>query len=487
LDIDLTAPAGPPYRVDVSTSVSAPRKNEEIEVTVERLVPGGPGLAHRDGFVVLVDGALPGDRVRARVFRRRGGRAEARAIERLADGPGRVEAPCAHFRAGECGGCRWQDLDYPEQLRAKEQQVREILAEVGGLADPVVAPIVGSSERFRYRNKMEFSFHPAPDGTPVLGLHRRGRYAQVFALEQCWLCSELTNRVVALTLDFARRHRWPAYHVVAHTGLVRFLVVRHLPNTDQMLVNLVAARDEVPAVEDWARELSALDPRVRGVVLNFNASRSNVALGEPGRERTLAGRPAIEERLGGLSFEVTAHAFLQTHSRQAELLYAAALEEAELSGEERVLDLYCGAGTITLLAARRAREALGFEMVEDAVRAAERNTAANGVTNARFRLGETRRLLREWAEPWTPDVVIADPPRAGLHERVIDRIAGLAPRRVVYVSCHPATLARDLAGFVARGYRFERARPFDLFPHTPHVEVVARLTRREEPVPARMD
>lgn len=465
--------------MDVSTSVSAPRKNEEIEVTVERLAPGGPGLAHRDGFVVFVDGALPGDRVRARVFRRRHGRAEARAIERLADGPGRVEAPCAHFRAGDCGGCRWQDLDYAAQLAAKEEQVREALAHLGGLVDPVVAPIAGSTERFRYRNKMEFSFHPAPDGTPVLGLHRRGRYDQVFALDECWLCSELTNRVVALTRAFAHTHRWPAYHAVAHTGLVRFLVVRHLPISEQALVNLVAARDEVPAVEAWAREVAALDPRVRGVVLNLNSSRANIALGEPGRERTLAGTPAIEERLGGLSFEVTANAFLQTHSRQAETLYAAALEEAELTGEERVLDLYCGAGTITLLAARRAREALGFEMVEDAVRAAERNALANGVTNARFRLGETRRLLREWAEPWTPEVVIADPPRAGLHERVVDRIAGLAPRRVVYVSCHPATLARDLAGFVARGYRFERARPFDLFPHTPHVEVVARLTRTE--------
>lgn len=463
--------------MDVSTSVSPPRKNEEIEVTVERLALGGQGLAHRDGLVVFVDGALPGDRVRARVFRRRPQHAEARAIERLADGPGRVEAPCAHFRAGDCGGCRWQDLDYAEQLAAKEEQVRETLAHLGGLADPVVAPIAGSPDRFRYRNKMEFSFHPAPDGTPVLGLHRRGRYDQVFGLDECWLCSELTNRVVALTRAFARAHRWPAYHAVAHTGLVRFLVVRHLPITEQALVNLVAARDEVPAVEAWAREVAALDPRVRGVVLNFNSSRANIALGEPGRERTLAGTPAIEERLGGLMFEVTANAFLQTHSRQAEMLYAAALEEAELTGEERVLDLYCGAGTITLLAARRAREALGFEVVEDAVRAAERNALANGVTNARFRLGETRRLLREWAEPWTPEVVIADPPRAGLHERVVDRIAGLAPRRVVYVSCHPATLARDLAGFVARGYRCERARPFDLFPHTPHVEVVARLTR----------
>jgi 23S rRNA (uracil1939-C5)-methyltransferase len=343
-----------------------------------------------------------------------------------------------------------------------------------------VQPIVGSPERFRYRNKMEFSFHPGPDETPLLGLHRRGRYDSVFPLESCWLASELTNRIVTHTQRFAAEHRWPAYHAVRHTGLVRFLVVRHLPTTSQALVNLVCAREGVPDIERWAEEIAALDPQIRSVVLNFNASRANIAIGEPGRERVLHGAAVIEERLHGLVFEAGANAFLQTNSRQAEALYAAALEEAELTPETRVLDLYCGAGTITLLAALEAREALGFEMVEEAVRAAERNAAKNGLANVRFRPGEARRLLREWNEPWSPDVVIVDPPRAGLHDRVVDRIAGLRPRRVVYVSCNPATLARDLAGLVAGGYVFERARPFDLFPHTPHIEVVARLTRAPE-------
>src|SRR5262249_36265028 len=191
-----------------------------------------------------------------------------------------------------------------------------------------------------------------------------------------------------------------------HTGVVRFLVVRHLVQSAQALVNLVAARDEVPGIERWAKEVAALDPEIKGVVLNLNSSRANIALGEPGRERVLAGGATIEEHLHGLVFEAGANAFLQTNSRQAEALYAAALEEAEITNDTRVLDLYCGAGTITLLAARQAREALGFEMVEDAVRAAERNAARNGIANVRFRLGEARRLLREWNEPWTPEVVI---------------------------------------------------------------------------------
>jgi 23S rRNA (uracil1939-C5)-methyltransferase len=461
----------------VSAPPAAPKKNEEIEVTVERLALGGRGLAHKDGFVVFVDDALPGDRVRARVFRRRERFAEARAVERLVASPHRVEAPCAHYRARECGGCRFQDLAYDEQLAAKQEQVRETLAHLGAFADPSVLPIVASAERYRYRNKMEFSFHPGPGDTPLLGLHRRGRYDDVFPLDSCWLATELTDRVVRHTQRFAAEHRWPAYHAVRHTGVVRFLVVRHLASSAQALVNLVAARDEVPELERWAKEVAALDPEIRGVVLNLHSSRANIAFGDPGGERVLAGSATIEERLHGLVFEAGANAFLQTNSRQAEVLYAAALEEAEITSETRVLDLYCGAGTVTLLAARAARQALGFEMVEDAVRAAERNAARNGVVNVRFRLGEARRLLREWDEPWTPEVVIADPPRAGLHERVVDRIAGLGPRRVVYVSCNPATLARDLAGLAARGYVFEHARPFDLFPHTPHVEVVARLSR----------
>ncbi|HKA25676.1 MAG TPA: 23S rRNA (uracil(1939)-C(5))-methyltransferase RlmD [Candidatus Eisenbacteria bacterium] len=464
----------------MSAPATAPKKNETIELEVESLALGGRGVAHREGFVVFVDDALPGDRVLARVFRRRERFAEARAVERLQSSPDRVDAPCVHYRSRTCGGCRFQDLDYARQLAVKQEQVKETLAHLGGFADPKIEPIVGSPERFRYRNKMEFSFHPGLEGEPLLGLHRRGRYDEVFALESCWLASELTERVVRHTQRFAAEHRWSAYHSVRHTGVVRFLVVRHLATSAQALVNLVAAPGEVPAAERWAQEIAALDPQIRGVVLNRNSSRANIAFGEPGQERVLAGEATIEERLHGLVFEAGANAFLQTNSRQAEALYAAALEEAEITGETRVLDLYCGAGTITLLAARQAHQALGFEMVGEAVRAAERNAAKNQVANVRFRLGEARRLLREWDEPWKPDVVIADPPRAGLHERVVDRIAGLGPQRVVYVSCNPATLARDLQGLAARGYVLERARPFDLFPHTPHIEVVARLTRASE-------
>jgi 23S rRNA (uracil1939-C5)-methyltransferase len=459
----------------VTSPATGIRKNQEIEITVDRLALGGKGVGLYNGLVVFVDGALPGDRVRARVTRRKPNYAEARTLERLEAGGARAEPPCRHFAAGECGGCRFQDLPYEEQLAAKEAQVRETLSHLGGFEAPLVTPITACPETFRYRNKMEFSFHPGPRGEPLLGLHRRYRYDQVFGLQECWICSPLTNRIVALTAGFAAARGWAAYHPVRHTGRVRFLVVRHLPISDQAMVNLVVSDEEISGLHEWAEAVGACDPRVRSVVLNVNSTRANVAQGDPVRQQLLHGERYIEERLGDLVFEVSANTFLQTNSRQAEQLYRAVLEEAGLHGTERVLDVYCGAGTITLMLARHAAEVVGIEVSGDAVVEARRNAERNGITNARFRAGEARVLLREWSEAWTPDTVVVDPPRAGLHPRVVTAISGMKPPTLVYVSCNPASLARDIAAFGQAGYRLERVRPFDQFPHTPHIECVAKL------------
>ena len=480
------------------------KKDDLIELTVDSLALGGAGVGRAGEFVVFVPGAYPGERVRARILRRKPSYGEAALVEVLAASPERVESRCVHF-GRICGGCRAQDLAYPAQVAAKTRQVRETLARLGGLREVPVADCVPSPEVWRYRNKMEFAFHPAADGAPILGLHVREKFDQVFDLADCAIASELTNRIVAATRAFAVRNGWRPYHARLHDGLVRFLTVRHLPITDQAAVNLIVARDAVPAAGRWAVEIGALDPAIRSVVLTVNDARANIAFGET--SRVLWGADTIEERLLGLSFEAGANSFLQTNSRQAEALYAAALEEAALTGVERVLDVYCGAGTISLALARHAAEVVGIETVEPAVADARRNAAKNGITNARFACGDARAVLRAWAharagkrttpeaarakdakapldpaayEPVSPDVVVVDPPRAGLHERVIERVAELAPARIVYVSCNPATLARDLAHFARHGYATTRVRPFDMFPHTPHVECVARL----EPAPA---
>jgi 23S rRNA (uracil1939-C5)-methyltransferase len=427
---------------------------------------------------VFVDRGVPGDWLTAQVTRVKPSYAEARMAALDRPSPARVEAACPHVAV--CGGCRFQELAYEQQCLAKHGQVREALERIGGLSGFELRPLRPSPARFHYRNKMEFSFAPGADGVAVLGLHERGTFDRVFALETCLLPSRLTVEIVRLTRRFAAERRWRAYHPSAHTGVVRFLTVRHLPHTDQCAVQLLAASDDVPGLADWARAVAALAPAVRTVTLGLNASRANVAIA--GEERALIGDGTIVERLLGLEFEAASSAFLQTNSRQAEALYRAALAAAHLDGGECVLDLYSGTGTLTLLLARAAREAVGVESVAEAVTRARANAERNGVRNARFVAGESRAVLREWArgerpDPPHPDVVVVDPPRAGLHPRVVARVCELKPRRVVYVSCNPGTLARDLKDFAAGGFALAEVTPFDMFPHTPHIECVARLER----------
>ena len=454
--------------------------NDLLTLTVTDVALGGKALARHEGRVVFVDRGLPGDVIEARITRIRRNLAEAGLGTLITGTQERVTAPCPHVQ--QCGGCRFQDLDYGAQCRIKERQVRETLVHLGGIADPPVRAITPAPESFHYRNKMEFSFHPAEEGSPVLGLHERGTFDRVFALETCLLPSPLTVEIARLTQRVAAERRWRAYHPRRHEGVVRYLAVRHLPITDQCAVHLVAASEEIPGLAEWARAVADLSPAVRTVTLLLNRSRANIAFGE--EERVLHGDGAIVERLLGLEFEVSANAFLQTNSRQAEALYTAALEAARLEGGEQVLDLYCGTGTLTLLFARAVEggAAVGVESAPDAIERAVRNAARNGLPKTRFVAGEARRVLREWARgerpgAIRPDIVVVDPPRAGLHPRVVARIAELTPRRVVYVSCNPATLARDLKDFAALGYPLADVRPFDMFPHTPHIECVARLER----------
>ena len=461
-----------------------------LTLDVQDVALGGKALARVDGRVVFVDRGLPGDRVRARVTKTNARFAEARFSALEQPSPTRVAARCVHVE--RCGGCRLQELPYEDQLRLKERQVREALRHIGGLADPPVRTIVPAPSAWGYRNKMEFSFapgEPTPDGLvpPVLGLHERGTFDRVFELKECWLPSPLTVEIVRFTQAFAAQHRWRAYHPSRHDGVARFLTVRHLSHTRSCAVQLLAASADLPGLEVWARGVAALSPEVRTVTLGLNTGRAHVAFAES--ERALIGDGTLVERLLGLEFEVVANAFLQTNSAQAEALYEGALAAAALSGGERVLDLYCGTGTLTLLFARAAAEAVGVESVPDSIERARLNAARNGAANARFELGEARAVLREWARgerPGSPrpDVVVLDPPRAGLHPRVVARVAELTPSRIVYVSCNPATLARDLKDFGALGWRPAEVTPYDMFPHTPHIECVTRL-ERAGPSPAR--
>ena len=471
-----------------------------LSVEVEDIALGGKALARVDGKVVFVDRGLPGDRVQVRITKTNKRFAEARLVAVERPSAARVAARCVHVE--RCGGCRLQELPYEAQAALKERQVREALRHLGGIAEPPVRPIVTAPAAWHYRNKMEYSFMPSfapavtnapgaraasgPEApnvqreTAILGMHERGTFDRVFELTECWLPSPLTVEIVRFTQAFARTHGWRAYHPSRHDGVARFLTVRHLPHTASCAVHLLAASDDLPGLADWSRGVAALSPEVRTVTLGLNRSRANVAFAE--EERVLIGDGVIVEKLLGLEFEVVGNAFLQTNSMQAERLYAGAIAAAQLTGGERVLDLYSGAGTLTLLFARVAAEVVGVESVPESVERAHRNAVRNGLANARFELGESRAVLREWARGERagaprPDVVVVDPPRAGLHPRVVVRVAELEPGRIVYVSCNPATLARDLKDFAGLGWRPAEVTPYDMFPHTPHIECVTRLER----------
>jgi 23S rRNA (uracil1939-C5)-methyltransferase len=400
--------------------------------------------------------------------------AEAVAVEVVEPSAERVDAPCAHFPA--CGGCRFQDLAYDAQLEAKQEQVREALRRIGGIAEPPVERIVPAESQFFYRNKLEYSFTATPDG-PALGFHRAGRWDEVLEIEKCWLTTDLGNAIRGAVRDWAREERLEAYDQTEHTGYLRHLVVREGRNTAQVLVQLVTAAGERFDRDEFVEVLRRF-PEVRSIHWAVNETPAEVT----NLPTTLLwGDEAIEEELCGLRFRVRPNAFLQTNTAMAERLYALAGEFAGLSGGQTVYDLYCGIGTIGLTLASRALTVWGVDASEESVACALENAELNGITNAAFFAGEAADSLAELSErAGKPDVVVVDPPRAGLSNKAVRRLGRLEAPKIVYVSCNPTTLAgnvKELA--VSWGYRLERVRPVDMFPHTPHVESVSLLTRSE--------
>jgi 23S rRNA (uracil1939-C5)-methyltransferase len=446
--------------------------DQEIDLTIDSLAYGGNGVARANGFVVFVRRGLPGDRVRARVTKVKRNHAEALAVEVLEAGAPRVDAPCAHYP--ECGGCRFQDLAYEAQAEWKAHQVADALRRIGGLKEPPLEPILPAVEGFHYRNKLEYSFTDTPQG-PALGFHRAGRWDEVLEIERCWLTTDLGNAIRDTVRDWAREERLEPYDQEAQTGYLRHLVVREGRNTGQALVQLVTAPGERFERERLVEVLTA-HPQVRSIHWAVNDSPAEVT-NLP--TQLLWGEEAIEEQLCGLRFRVRPGAFLQTNTAMAERLYELAGDFAGVTGSETVYDLYCGIGTIGLSMAGKALTVWGVEVSEESVACALENADLNGITNAAFFAGNVGQVLEELRErAGEPDVVVVDPPRAGLAGKALRRVGRLGAPRLVYVSCNPTTLASDVKALVGEyGYELARARPVDMFPHTPHVETVALLKR----------
>jgi 23S rRNA (uracil1939-C5)-methyltransferase len=449
--------------------MAKPKRGGIITLVVDDLAFGGEGVGRHDGYVMFVRGGLPGDHLRVAVTEARGRYGRGSIVEIVTPSPDRVEAPCPYF--GRCGGCRLQHLAYPAQLAFKEKQVRDCLMRLGGLPPFELRPILPTPEAYGYRNKMEFTVA----GSPVtVGLHAAERYDVVLDIERCLLQSDAMNALLDEFRGQARARGLSAWDQQSERGLLRFVTLREGRRTGQAMVNVVAAAPDVEALVPMAEALRARVPTTASVLLNVNDRKASVAVGT--EEHLLLGRDHITESMDGVVFQVSANSFFQTNTVQAERLFAIVADACALDGSEIVMDLYSGTGAISLLLARRARHVYGIELAPAAVADAVRNARANGIENATFLAGEVRHVLPTLVRDGVrATVVVADPPRAGFHPKALSALAALGPARLVYVSCNPATLARDVGDLVRHGYRLEWVQPVDMFPQTPHIEAVARL------------
>ncbi len=433
---------------------------EQLELEIDSLAFGGRGVARAGGLVVFVSGALPGDLVRAEVTKSKRRFAEARAVELLRPAADRVADTCVH--EGEpCPGAPWQGLPYEAQLSHKQEQVGDALRRIGGLDGFELEEIVPAAEHWRYRNKLEYSFGEH-EGEPTLGFHARGRWDRIVGVEDCMLASEAGNAARTEVREWARREAVPAYDRRARQGVLRNLIVREGRRTGQIQTRLVTS----PA--HFAKPPVDLHTAIEG-----DSGGTDGPTGALGEER-------LREEICDLRLEMSHAAFFQTNTEMAERLYAVAAEYAALSGGERLFDLYCGIGTIGLTMASGAGEVWGLELVEEAIADAEANAERNGIANARFVAGSARTGVRPLLEQaGKPDVVVIDPHRAGLSQKIVRRLIECEAKRIVYVSCNPTTLAPNAAQLGEAGYRLSRVRPVDMFPQTPHIECVALLEKED--------
>ena len=436
-----------------------PRRGELLELEIDSLAQGGRGVARSNGYVVFVSGALPGDRVRARLGRTKRAYGEAKVIELLRASTERIADRCLH-EDEPCPGAPWQGMAYERQLDHKAEQVDDALRRLGRLGRYELRPIEAAVEPWRYRNKLEYSFG-ARDGTgPALGFHRRESWSEVVEVDDCLLASEANNAARNAVREWARREGLSAYERRAQTGLLRNLAVREGRRTGELQTRLVTSPGDLPR------------PPV-----DLHTVVAGPGGGTEGPTGVL-GSELLGERVAGLELRVSHTAFLQTNTEMAERLYEIAREVSGLTGSERVFDLYCGIGTIGLALAPWAGEVWGLETVPDAVADAERNARLNRIVNARFVRADARTGIRPLLErAGRPDVVVVDPPRAGLSAKIVRRLLECRARRIVYVSCNPTTLAPNAAQIVEAGYTLRTVSPVDLFPQTPHVECVAVLDR----------
>lgn len=452
--------------------------DQTVELEITGLNHEGAGVGRCEGYTLFVPQALPGEKIRAKVVHTKKNYGFASLLEVISESPHRVQPPCPVF--DRCGGCSLQHLAYAEQLRHKQQIVKDNLLRIGGF--PVegdgavpVHPTIGMSDPWRYRNKAQVPIGEQ-DGALTGGFYAE-RSHTIIDIDACLIQHEANDAVVLAVKQIASRLQIPAYDEVKHTGILRHVVAKVGAKTGDVMVVLITTEDFIPERERLIEAIRQQVPAVKSIVQNVNPHRTNVIFGD--KTVTLWGDDVIYDYIGPVKFAISARSFYQVNPVQTEILYNKALEYAGLAGEETVIDAYCGIGTISLFLAQKAKHVYGVEIVPEAIADANRNARLNGIENVTFAVGAAEEVIPAWKEEGIrPDVIVVDPPRKGCDEALLSTILQMKPQRVVYVSCNPSTLARDLK-VLAELYDVKEVQPVDMFPHTDHIESVASMIYKD--------
>ncbi len=450
------------------------KKNQTYEIEITGMNHEGQGVGRLEGMAVFVDGGIKGEKALVKINEVKKNYATSSIKSILNNSLGRVEPPCGNFE--KCGGCSLMHMNYKAQMEFKTDLVKETLKRIGKLEEVKVNDTIGMDNPHNYRNKVQFPV-ALKDGKPVMGFYER-RSHNVADGSSCLIQDESSSLVRQVVLEFLSTNKISIYDEKTGSGLLRHVMVRKGFKTSEVMVVLVINGDSIPNSDKLIENLKDNIGGLTSVFLNINKRNTNIILGE--KNKKLFGRDTITDYIGRFKFDISPLSFFQVNPVQTEVLYGKALEFAGLGGNETVFDLYCGIGTISLFLSEKAKQVYGIEVVEDAIKDAKKNATANGVDNTEFIAGEAERVIPQMYEKGIrADVVVVDPPRKGCEQVVLETMVKMQPERIVYVSCNPSTLARDLNYLTENGYRVEEVQPVDMFPHTAHVECVVGIRRKD--------
>ena len=449
-------------------------KNKEYIVDIVDIGQGGVGIGKYDGFTVFVEGGLINDKVKVKINKSKKNYAVGDIVEIIERSPFRVDRLCSDSLK-DCGGCQIQELDYKKQLEIKTNEVKQVISRIGKLENVTIYDTIGMEEPFRYRNKAQFPIQKI-NGAPAIGFYKKKSH-DIIPTNKCIIQHDINDKIIQIIKTYINAYDVSIYDEKTHTGVLRHLVTKIGFTTGEVMVVLVANGKKLPYLNELASVLEENIPGFKTLVVNVNREKTNVILGK--ENRVIYGEGKINDYIGDLVFEISPLSFFQVNPVQTEVLYNKALEYAELKENDTVFDIYCGIGTISLFLAQKATKVYGIEIVEAAIEDAKINARLNKLDNTEFYAGKAEEVVpKMYKEGKTANVVVVDPPRKGCDDKVLDTIVSMAPDRVVYVSCNPSTLARDLAYLDERGYKCVEIQPVDMFPHTMHVECVAKIIKK---------